>query len=441
MEIEINYEPLKWAEDFHTGDWKWACCVGGLGSGKSRASIEEIKALALENPGYTYLIGRKTFPSLRDTAMKSFFQCMEPGLVKDYNQVRGDVTLINGARVIFRGLDDVEKLKSLEIAGFFINEANEITKEMFDMLKSRTREKIGGREPTRYRGILDLNPVDEGHWIPQVFMFNPPSGHKLFQSTTYDNVKNLPQDYIQELQRTYSTAMQERMIWGLFTKIFNGRPVYDRFKGGGHIVSCEYDPLLPLVRVWDFGYNNPAVVWMQIKNMQVRILAEKMGKRIYLDDFIKDEVLPYELGLFGKDVYKHFDYCDPHGSDESDKGKTSVSIMNENGIYPVFRKTSIKEGIRAVKSCMDTKDRDTGAPNFLIHPRCTILIEGFEGGYRREDDEDDPFKDGWYDHLQDCCRYGIVHLLQRAKISIAQRKMNENQNVFINPHTGRRVER
>lgn len=88
---------------------------------------------------------------------------------------------------------------------------------------------------------------------------------------------------------------------------------------------------------------------------------------------------------------------------------------------------------------MDTIDEKTQEPNFLVHPRCKVLIEGYRGGYAREDGEDKPKKDDYYDHLQDCARYLIVHALQRSKISALMNKQSEIRR-YISPHTGRIIE-
>jgi phage terminase large subunit len=146
--IDLDYVPNKWAEPFHKSTVNNTCLVGGLGSGKSVAGVEELKMLALENPGFTYLIGRKTLPSLRDTTMKTFFSRMEDGLVKRHDKTHNIVKFMNGAEFIFRPLDDMEKMKSLEIAGFFVDEANEISQDMYNTLKSRVRQKIKGKDPT-----------------------------------------------------------------------------------------------------------------------------------------------------------------------------------------------------------------------------------------------------------------------------------------------------
>jgi len=439
MEININYEPNNWAAPFHRSSMQNCCLVGGLGSGKSYAAVQEIKALALENPGFTYLIGRKTLPSLRDTTMKTFFASMEDGLIKKHDKTHNIVTLVNGAEFIFRPLDDMEKMKSLEIAGFFIDEANEISQDMYNTLKSRVRQKFKGQEPKMYRSIIALNPTEEDHWIPQLFLHIRPKGHEMFTSTTLDNMHNLPDGYIDELKSTFSPDMQQRMIYGLFGKVFKGRPVFPQFSRGNYVRAFEYDPSLPIIRGWDFGYNRPAVVWAQMKGKQIRLLAEMMGKEIYLSDFIKNEVMPYQMSLFGQLKLKTLDFCDPRGSDESDKGKSSVQVLNDHGVFPAYRRTWIEEGLKVIKECMDTVDKESGESNFLVHPRCKVLVEGYRGGYAREDGEDKPKKDDYYDHLQDCSRYLIIHALQRAKISGLMNKQSEIRR-YVNPHTGRIVE-
>lgn len=438
MDINFDYTPVKWAEDFHRCSDKWCALVGGLGSGKSTAMVEELYALGVENPGFTYLIGRKTLPSLRDTTMKTFFARAPSGFIKENNKTNLVVTAFNNTEFIFRPLDDLEKLKSLEIGGFGIDEANEIDRPMFDTLKSRVRQKVNGKEPTMYRGILALNPGEEDHWIPELFLHVKPEGHKMFTSTTFDNAKNLPEGYIDELKNTYSPDMLQRMLYGLFGKIHKGRPVFPQFGRGNHIRVAEYMQDTTLIRGWDFGYNHPAVVWMQMKNKQIRILAELLGKEIYLKDFIQDQVLPFQFSLFGELKVPPKDFCDPRGSDETDKGKTSIQILNDHRIFPAYRRTWIEEGVKVIKECMDTKTED-GDTNFLIHPRCKNLIEGYNGGYARIDGQEIPNKDDYYDHLQDATRYAIIHAVQRQRINQLNNQAQATR-VLTSRHTGRRIE-
>lgn len=414
-------------------------------SAKTRCGIEELIACAMESPGTRYIIARKTLPSLRDSTWNEFENVLPDGLVRYSNKNERLVELVNGSVFLGRPLDDPKKFESIEISGFLVDEGDEIEEPMYTTLQSRVRQMLtdasGKRYQPRYRGIIASNPPEEDHWLVRKFMDIKPKGHVVFQSATFDNVANLPTGYIDHLKSIYTPDMQQRMIYGQLGKVHKGRPVFPQFSRGNYIVPMQIDPKMPVYRCFDFGFNRPACVWLQIYGGQVRVIGEMLGQRIYLDDFLREKIFPYEadvLGLNSGTVFRGF--CDPAGSQESDKGKSSIEILNEHGIFPVYRKTRIEEGIKAVKHFLDSADN--GEPNFQVHPRCTKLIEGFRGGYHRLDGEESPNKDGFYDHLFDALRYGAVHIHKRLKWGSMQAVVNEMEDgVSYGKRTGYRRER
>lgn len=395
IDVYSEYKPLPWQVKFHQGNWTHGASVGGKGSGKTRSCIEELKMCALEFPETAWLIGRKTLPSLKDTTYREFLECTPEALIRDHNKSDRNIILVNGSIIMFRPLDEPKKFDSLKISGFLIDEADENERPVYDTLKSRMRQLTKYGQP-RFRSMLSLNPCEEDHWIPELFLHTKPKDHEIFFSSAIDNQENLPLGYVDQLRSIYTNDMQMRMIYGQFGRVHRGSPVYPQFTRGNFITAVDPMPKHPIYQGWDFGYRRPSCVWSQFIDGQFRVLAERLGKNIYLEDFIRTEVLPYQQSLFG-DWPQYRAFCDPHGSDESDKGKTSVEILNDHNIFPVHRRTRIQEGIKAVKELMDTKST-SGLSNFIIHPRCQNLIEGFRGGYHREDGEDDPFKDNHYDH-------------------------------------------
>ena len=75
------------------------------------------------------------------------------------------IKCINGNEVIFSGLDDTEKLKSItfesgELTDIWIEEATEISEEDFNQLQVRLR---GGN--TKKQIVLTFNPINVNHWI------------------------------------------------------------------------------------------------------------------------------------------------------------------------------------------------------------------------------------------------------------------------------------
>ena len=85
----------------------------------------------------------------------------------DINKTDGTITCRNGYQIIFAGLDDVEKLKSLTPArGVFtdvrIEEATEVS---FDSIKQLLKRQRGGDPETPKRLTLSFNPILRTHWI------------------------------------------------------------------------------------------------------------------------------------------------------------------------------------------------------------------------------------------------------------------------------------
>ena len=413
MDLELEYKPLAWQEKAHGSKIAHQVCAGGLGSGKSVYAIRELQACALSNPKGLYLIGRATLPSLRDSTYRAFFEHTEPQLIKRHNKASLTVTLINDSEFIFRPLDDMEKFKSMQISGFFVDEANEITEDMYLTLRTRVRQKIDGKEPF-YRTILALNPGEDTDWIPRRFLNRPVDNEEIFFSSTMENQANLPDNYVKDLMSLYSEDMQKRMIYGHFGRVFKGNPVFPQFARGEFVQQIDPVRGYPIYRGIDFGYNKPAVAWMQFINGQLRVYQAIKGDKIYLDDFMRDVVLPEELKLFPKWDAPFKTICDPAGSHESDKGRSSVDILNDFGIFPMYKKNPIEQGVKAIKHFLDTKN-EAGQPNFIMHPRADLLNAALRGGYCWDEKMKTPDKTKGYDDIVDAVRYPATYIYKWAR--------------------------
>ena len=110
-----------------------------------------------ENKDKTITIVRKTFPAVRGTVMRDFFDILKNnGLYFEELHLRSTHEyFINGNRIEFISLDQPTKIRGRKRELLFINEANELTFEDWQQLIFRTTERI----------IIDFNPSDEFHWI------------------------------------------------------------------------------------------------------------------------------------------------------------------------------------------------------------------------------------------------------------------------------------
>jgi hypothetical protein len=121
-----------------------SCFSGGYGNGKSYAA--SIKALILLTtfPKYRIAICRYSATDLKRSTMSTFFKVCPPEL---YDPSKGGnradsmnyLRLINGSEVFWMHLDDADEktVRGLEINSFIIDQAEEISENMYDHLKAR----------------------------------------------------------------------------------------------------------------------------------------------------------------------------------------------------------------------------------------------------------------------------------------------------------------
>jgi phage terminase large subunit len=142
---------------------------GGASSGKS-VFLAQRDVLDVLTGGRNFLICRQVGRTLRGSVVQEINKVIvQWGLSKlfDINKTDGTITCRNGYQIIFAGLDDVEKLKSLTPAkGVFTDvRVEEATEVSLDSIKQLLKRQRGGDEDTPKRLTLSFNPILRTHWI------------------------------------------------------------------------------------------------------------------------------------------------------------------------------------------------------------------------------------------------------------------------------------
>lgn len=143
---------------------------GGGSSGKSYYIVQRY-VYKLMNKKMNLLVVRQTGNTNRDSTFALFKQVIRDwnvGSLFDITDLR--IKCHNGNEVIFRGLDDVEKIKSTtfengELTDIWVEEATETQEEDINQLKVRLR---GGT--SKKQMVLSFNPVNINHWIKRHFI-------------------------------------------------------------------------------------------------------------------------------------------------------------------------------------------------------------------------------------------------------------------------------
>ena len=217
------------------------------------------------NTGKTVTICRKTFPAVRGTVMRDFFE-----ILKEYDlyfeELHSKSTneyFINGNRIEFISLDQPQKIRGRKRDLLFINECNELYYEDFQQLIFRTIDNI----------ILDFNPSDEFHWIYDKVLTRDDVE---FYQTSYKDNPFLPQSLIDEIERLRDTDENYWRVYGLGERGQSRSLVYS-FKTIKDIPATAK----LLGRGLDFGFSNDATAvvetYIEGNNMYVRELLYRTG--------------------------------------------------------------------------------------------------------------------------------------------------------------------
>lgn len=134
-----TYHPTVYQSAFLRRSERYKMSAGGYGSGKSRTNIEDVIKHILLIPNARVAVTARTYVSLSATFIKDFYELFPKKLVKTKNEQKHEVTLTNGAELIFRSFDDPTKLKSMNLTMAVVIEASDVTHDAFMMLQSRIR--------------------------------------------------------------------------------------------------------------------------------------------------------------------------------------------------------------------------------------------------------------------------------------------------------------
>jgi len=274
---------------------------GGSSAGKS-VFIAQRCVIDLLEGGRNYLVIRNTANTLRTSVFNEIRRVILLfNLEKLFkiHKTEMTITCITGYQILFRGLDDAEKLKSIipekgVITDILVEEATETKKDDIKQLYKRLR----GKSKVLKRLTLCFNPIFRTHWIFKEYFKNWVEGETEYHDdrlsilkTTYkDNLRFLEQDDIDELENEQDPYYREVYTlgnWGIlgdliFTnwKIEDLTPIKNTF-------GTYYNGL-------DFGYSNdPTAAGRQaIKGKTLYILEEMIYELGLTNDVIAVKLKP-----------------------------------------------------------------------------------------------------------------------------------------------------
>lgn len=279
---------------------RYLVLMGGGSSGKSVFASQKLIYRMLVETGHKFLVVRKVKADLRDSCFaelkNTIYAWGMEGLFDIPKGRSSDLYLrcVNGNEIIFYGLDDVEKRKSIQgITGIWIEEASEIGVEDYRQLDIRMR----GKSEHYKQMIFTFNPVSMVHWLKDEFFDNVKPGATTLKTTHKDN-RFLPDEDRRVLEAFKDTDPYYYDVYCLGNWGVLGQTVYNR-----EIVSARLKIVQssnPMRGYFDYEYKHGRIIVNSIK-----FIEDEYGPIT-----IYEKPLPLNPYVIGGDTAEGgIDYC------------------------------------------------------------------------------------------------------------------------------------
>lgn len=224
---------------------RFIICYGGAGSSKSYSMMQLSLMKILEGDGDGLVI-RKYGTDIENSVYDGLRHIQDEwGLSSVFvnvysNQKREMYCEESGKRILFKGLDDPDKIKSIfGIKWIFIEEANQLDEEDFRELNRRARGMQG------VQIFMLFNPINPNNWIKKYFFDVDIFRDKtIVIHSTFEDNPFLTEDDKDELRRLQFVNENDYNVYALgrWGSIRTGQEFYSAFKYSEHVSKRVFIP-------------------------------------------------------------------------------------------------------------------------------------------------------------------------------------------------------
>jgi len=402
---KIEYTALPSQERFHRSTARFKGFSGPIGSGKSQALCQEAIKLSYVNPGRTGLLGAPTYPMLRDAVQGTLFEILQRNAIPhEYNKAENVLLMRDTrSRVLFRPMDEFERLRGTNLAWFGLDELTYTPEEAWVILEGRLRDP----RAKRLCGFAGWTP--KGYdWVYRRFLLEPVEGYEVILAKPFENrhlLDRIP-DFYERLKRSYDARFYQQEVMGEYLNI-SGGTVYHAFDRKEHVADLAVNAERPLKWALDFNVNPMCSVVAQIEGDVVQALDEIVMGHASTEQACEEFLARYPRHAAGLTVYG-----DASGNRMQTAGTTDYGIIREffrragyhNVSYRVPRANPL---VRERVGLLNAKLRTAaGEKHLLVDRRCVELIKDLEEvSYRADSNVIDKDKDPRRTHLSDALGY------------------------------------
>lgn len=412
---------------------KFRAYVAGFGSGKTWVGSVDECCHFLKHPKVIQGYFAPTYGHIRDI----FFPTIEEvsychGLTVDIKAGNKEVHFFNGRKyigtTICRSMDKPGSIVGFKIGNALIDEIDLLQKDKamlaWRKILARLRWKKGG-----VKNGASVTTTPEGfNFVYQQFVKdvrdNPEKAknYGLIQASTYDNEKNLPDDYIDSLLETYPDELISAYLNGQFVNLSSGT------------VYKTYDRVLNRTTE-TIGENEPLWIGMDfnVENMSAVIHVIRGGRPMALEEITKVIDTPAMIQKI-KEMYWKFDgnsyirnrriiiFPDSSGGNRKsvNASETDISLLRDAGflIDAPNANPPVKDRVNSMKAMFCNAK---GERRYLVNDeKCPTYADDLE---QQIWDNGEPDKKNGNDHRPDAAGYFIHRKFPIKRFTVSQGRM------------------
>lgn len=359
---------------------------GGAGSGKSVFIAQKIVLKALTEKRKV-LIMRKVGSTLKD----SVWQLILDTLVEwgQYGKCRINksvftIELPGGSILLFKGMDDSEKIKSITgITDIWAEEATEFTEEDIEQLNLRLRAKTDNLQM-----FFSFNPVSKANWVYRRWFKDGAivTDDTVIHKSTYKDNRFLPDDYITTIEKMARTNPTYYRIYALGEFASLDKLVFNNWSIGRIEDTHDWNLLCGL----DFGFtNDPTAFVVSFLKDNTLFIGKEYVKTGLLNDQIARVIT--ELGFSKSTII---------GDSAEVK---SIEELRRAGLYRIYPAAkgqgSVLQGIQKLQQL-----------DIIVAPECEHVITELQNYAWKKDKAsgeyiNEPIDE--FNHCLDALRYSL----------------------------------
>jgi hypothetical protein len=380
---------------------------GPVGSGTSEALCQEAIRLCYQNPGRSGLLGAPTYPMLRDATQSTLFEILAKNRIPHECYKAENILVMTDtkSRIIFRPLDDYERLRGTNLAWFGLDELTYTAEAAWLRLEGRLRDP----KSKRLCGFAVWTPRGFD-WVYHRFIEQPVEGYEMTIAAPYENrhlLEKVP-DYYDRLKRSYDGRFFEQEALGKYLNVSEGQ-VYHSFERSRNVALSEAHAGIPLRWALDFNVDPMCSVVAEIEGGVVHVIDEITVSRATTPEVCAQFLERYPNHAGGVIIYG-----DASGTRRQTTGSSDFQMVKQALAQGGYKSASyrippanpeVRARVNLMNAMMGSADREI---RLVVDPKCKELILDLEQvAYKPGSTLIDKDRDPRRTHLSDALGYLI----------------------------------